>query len=76
MGQGLDHGVAQAAGVRPRARPGRPVTRIPVTRHNPDGTTTDGTALIDLRDLDGQPLELTDGCSIEFDLNDLNGDTE
>ena len=53
-------------------------TRVPVTRLNPDGTVTDGTAelfgpavLADLRDLDGQPLLRDDGSMIHIDLDQV-----
>lgn len=49
--------------------------RIPVTRHDLDGTIIDGTAeydghgLTDFRDLDGLPLVLPPGSSFVVDLD-------
>lgn len=50
--------------------------RIPITRHDPDGTVTDGTArmiltatgrgLDDFRDLDGEPMCLPPGAAFHI----------
>lgn len=50
------------------------MTRIPITRHDADGTVVDGTAehegtrVHDFRDLSGEPLGLPPGASFVIPL--------